>query len=141
MFGTRRKVSLESLILKVPDHILDQPCTDRDQNSRELLFLVSQQTNLHGPALGRWLFVPENEIQAIEADNRTLPASDRRYQVLLYLSGNVGLLSQQACMPNLISFIDIIYVCFTIIINVLICYFRFFYHGSMPMVVKQLVAH
>ena len=105
MLGTRRKVSLESLILKVPDHILDQPCTDRDQNSRELLLLVSQQTNLHAPALGRWLFIPENEIQAIETDNRTLPASDRRYQVLLLEWECRPIIS--ACMPKLIAFIYI----------------------------------
>ena len=72
---------MDDLILRLPDHILHQPCTDREEHCREILLLVSQRTLLTPCTLGRWLFVEENEIQAIQQDSHALPANERKYMV------------------------------------------------------------
>ena len=60
---------MNELIAPVPEHILRQPCTDRDQSMRILMVDVSKKTNVPFKMLGRYLNVEESDLNAIEEEN------------------------------------------------------------------------
>ena len=73
--------SVDILLSDLPEHILQQPCTDRDGCCRKMLLHMSQTSLLPHTTLGRWLGVPENEIQDIQHENMSSSASEKRYLV------------------------------------------------------------
>ncbi len=73
--------SLERLLAELPKHILQQPCTDIDGKCREMLLQISQSSLLTHFTLGRWLGIPENELQDIQHENPSSSASEKRYLV------------------------------------------------------------
>ena len=73
---------MSGLIAHIPDHILRQPCTDRDQSMRILMVDVSKKTKVPFKMLGRYLDVDESDLNAIEEENTGYNSSqERKYQV------------------------------------------------------------